>query len=252
MSIVLNETLWAEEAIKSRTLGKKPYDTIRRVARYYMDRGNKPAQVRKMIETFMLSCDPSISLSKWSDTIDAAIQKAKHSTAIHLTGVTITEPEMNMILSIEGRQGQRLAFTLMCLAKYQSAVNPAANGWVNGKDSEIMNMANIKNSIKRQSAIYNMLKNIGFIEFSKRVDNTNVRVCRFIEGKPAITITDFRNLGYQFNAYCGEDGYLKCAVCGLMVKRTGRTQKYCPECAAEVQSRNIAKYMQNKRADKSA
>lgn len=252
MNIVLNENSWAEEAISNRTLGKKPYETIRRIARYYLEQGNKPAQTRRLLETFILSCDPSASLSKWSDTIDAALVKAKRTPSVQITGVTITQPEMNLILSIEGRQAQRLAFTLMCLAKYQTAVNPSSNGWVNGKDSEIMNLANIKNSIKRQSAIYNMLNKIGFIEFSKRVDNTNVRVCHYIDGAPAITITDFRNLGYQFNDYCGEEGYIKCSVCGIMVKRTGRTQKYCPTCAAEAQSRNIAKYMQNKRANKTA
>ena len=34
MSIVLNECEWAERAIKDKTLGKKPYETLSRVAKY--------------------------------------------------------------------------------------------------------------------------------------------------------------------------------------------------------------------------
>ena len=35
MSIVLNEYEWAERAIKDKSLGKKPYETLSRVAKYY-------------------------------------------------------------------------------------------------------------------------------------------------------------------------------------------------------------------------
>ena len=36
MSIVLNEYEWAEKAIRDRDLGKKPGETIGRVAKYYL------------------------------------------------------------------------------------------------------------------------------------------------------------------------------------------------------------------------
>ena len=35
MSIVLKENDWAEKMIQSKSLGKKPSETLRRVARYY-------------------------------------------------------------------------------------------------------------------------------------------------------------------------------------------------------------------------
>ena len=39
MSIVLKENDWAEKMIQSKSLGKKPSETLRRVARYYIDSG---------------------------------------------------------------------------------------------------------------------------------------------------------------------------------------------------------------------
>lgn len=246
MSVILNETEWAKSAIENNRLGRKPYDTLRRVARYYIDQGNKPEQVRRMLDAFLLSCDPSASLSKWSDTIDAALNKAKKNAAIQIDSINITKPEMAIISSIDGRQAQRLAFTLLCLARYQQCINPNTNGWVALKDSEIMSMANIKNSIRRQSAIYNMLRENGLVEFSKRVDNVNVRVTFMTEGEVALSITDFRNLGYQLNMYNGEPLYMQCKMCGLTIKKTGRTQKYCKECAVIAQNQNIAKYARKK------
>lgn len=253
MSVILNEDKWAEEMISNHSLGRRPFITLKRVARYYLDRGNNQTQVRKMLESFMLSCDSTTSLSKWSDAIDTALAKAKKEPAIKISHIDISEPEMEIIQQIEGRQAQRLAFTLLCLAKYRLIVNPNSGGWVNFKDSEIMNMANIKNSIKRQSAIYNLLNKTGYIEFSKRVDNTNVRVLNIISGKPVMQITDMRNLGYQYNNYCGEPGYMTCTMCGIMVRKTGRAhKKYCQDCAAIAQAQNIAKYVKNRGVQKSA
>ena len=250
--IILNENEYAAKMVNECSLGKKPFETMRLVARYYLDSGHKPAEVRKMLDTFLLSCDPSTSLPKWSDMIDAALSKARQNLAVKIESINITEPEIQRILNIESKQAQRLAFTLLCLAKYWIAVTPKADGWVNSRDSEIMAMANIKTSIKRQSAIYHLLNSIGYIQFSKRVDNTNVKVCFFEEGKVALSITDFRNLGNQFNNYCGEPGYIKCQVCGLMIKKTGRQQKYCKACAAEMQLKCIAMHAKARREIKTA
>lgn len=252
MSVILNENEWAANMINNKSLGKKPFETLRLVARYYLDKGYKPGDVRKMLDSFLVTCDPSASLSRWSDVIDAALHKAKQNLAVAIDHIDITEPEMNRILAIESKQGQRLAFTLLCLAKYWLIVTPRADGWVNSKDSEIMSMANIKTSIKRQSAIYHTLNNLGLIQFSKRVDNTNVKVCFIEPGKTVLSITDFRNLGNQFNNYCGVPGYIKCSVCGIMIKKTGRQQKYCKSCATEMQIMCIAKHAKAKREEKTA
>jgi len=39
MNIILKENEWAEKMIQDRSLGKKPYQTLYRVARYYLDSG---------------------------------------------------------------------------------------------------------------------------------------------------------------------------------------------------------------------
>ena len=46
MSIILNERAWAEEAITYKSLGKKPSETLLRVARYYFDEQYSRQEVR--------------------------------------------------------------------------------------------------------------------------------------------------------------------------------------------------------------
>ena len=237
MILVLNETAWAKEMIASRSLGKKPFETVRRVARYYLDNKYPKRSVRKLLDTFMLQCDPTVSLPKWSNMLDAALDYALKHDSINIEYISISSDELAVINELNGRQLRRLAFTLLCLAKYWDIANKTDSHWVNNKDCDIMRMANISTSIKRQSILYRMLNEAGLIKFARRVDNINVQVC-FIGGDDElIKITDMRNLGYQYLRYLGEP-YFECQNCGLTVKYSdpvkGLRQKYCKDCAAEI------------------
>lgn len=253
MTIVLNEHEWAQDMIESRSLGDKPFETLRRVAKYYIDKDYSTKEVRCMLDTFLLQCDPNASLPKWSGTLDYAVKKALKYDAINIDAIKITEQEMSQIDNLNGKQIRRLAFTLLCLAKYWDIVNPQGDHWVNSKDSEIMRMANINTSIKRQSLMYFKLNEIGMIRFSKKVDNTNVRVCFITPGETVMTITDFRNLGYQYLKYHGEP-YFECQNCGITTKFNdpvkGCKQKYCKECAVEVATRQRVNSVMRRRNSK--
>lgn len=245
MTIVLNEHDWAEDMILNHTLGKKPFETMCRVARYYIDNGMSKRDVRMALESFLLQSDPTVSIPKWADLINSAINFAAKHPAINVEAITISKDEMARIDSLNGKQVRRLAFTLLCLSKYWNCVLGRNDGWINNKDSDIMRMANINTSIKRQSLMFYNLREAGLIEFSRKVDNTNVRVTLNETGEAAMHVTDFRNLGYQYKMYHGGQ-YFVCANCGITEKyenpNRGRKQKYCKSCAAKVMVRNRVNY----------
>lgn len=253
MSIVLNEHYYAEQAIQTRSLGKKPSETLSRVARYYIDScdsANKKT-IRSKLDLFLLQCDSTASIPKWSKMLDFATDWAFKHEAIQIDSIIITKPEMDKIDSLDGKQIRRLAFVLLCLSKYWNIVNSQNDNWVNSKDNEIMAFANINTSIRRQCAMYATLRDTGLIQFSKKVDNTNVRVCFAEDGDVAMTITDLRNLGYQYLKYHGEP-YFECTNCGITVKidepTKGRKQKYCKECAVEIKTRqNVNAVMRHRK-----
>ena len=240
MSIVLNEYDWVERAIKDKTLGKKPYETLSRVAKYYTYKNYARKEVRRLLDEFLLQCEPTASLVTWSDTLDSAAKYATKYPLIMIDEVAVTKPEMEKIDSLPGKQLRRLAFTLLCISKYLYAVSENTNYWVNTPDNEIMQMANINTSIKRQSSMFGQLKDAGMIRFSKQIDNLSVQVLFAEDGDVALRVTDFRNLGYQYMKYHGEP-YFECSHCGLTEKIKSATprrpQKYCAQCAVEIRTR---------------
>lgn len=254
MGIVLNETRWTEEMIANHTLGKKPSETLRRVARYYYDLGNGKRRVRKLLENFLITCDPCVSLPLWARSIETALTNAKKREAIDIEQIIITEPEMKTIDSIHSVMARRLAFTLLCLAKYWDIANDNQTHWVNSKDSDIMRMANINTSIRRQGAIYHDLGDAGLLRFSHKVDNTNIQVNYIQDGPTVLVVDELRNLGFQYAMYHNPTEYVKCANCGLVVKRdkttTGRPQQYCKECAASIRLKQNVESVMRKRYGK--
>ena len=251
MSIVLNEYEWAEKAIRDRDLGKKPGETIGRIAKYYLHNGYSKKETRDLLDAFVLRCDPNSSITKWSVVLDNSVKYASKYPLVILDEVPITVQEMQRIDELKSRQAKRLAFTLLCIAKYKYLARGNAGYWVGTNDSEIMSMANINTSIKRQSLLFGQLREAGLIRFSKKIDNLDVQVLFVSEGDTAVSITDFRNLGYQYLKYRGEP-YFECQCCGLTIKQNtgaGRKQKYCSCCAAKVkmqQSVNAVMRIRNK------
>lgn len=250
MSIVLNEYEWAERALKDKTLGKKPYETLSRVAKYYTYKNYSRKEVRRLLDEFLLQCEPTASLVTWSNTLDSATKYATKYPLIMIDEVVVTKQEMDKIDALQGKQLRRLAFSLLCIAKYLYAVSDNTNYWVNTPDNEIMKMANINTSIKRQSSMFGQLRDAGMIRFSKQIDNLSVQVLFATDGEPAVKVTDFRNLGYQYMKYHGEP-YFECVQCGLTDRikspSIGRPQKYCPQCAAEIQTKQKVNYAMRRR-----
>lgn len=235
MSIVLNECEYVERILKGYELGQKPTETLSRIARYYFSKdGFNKAGVRAELESFMLRCDPTINLVKWQDTIDRIIKSATKFPLIYIESVPITEKEIAICDELDGVQQRRLMFTLICLAKYSNLVNDKNGGWVNKPDKEIFKLANVVTSIKRQSLMLNDFRAAGMIRFSRKVDNVNINVqCLDNDGAPVLSISDFRNLGYQYMRFHG-GSFIECEECGLVIRKKCNAQKYCHDCAVDV------------------
>ncbi|MBR2505583.1 MAG: hypothetical protein IKB70_01380, partial [Bacilli bacterium] len=73
---------------------------------------------------------------------------------------------------------------------------------------------------------------MGLLEFSKRNDNLNCRVT-FVdnEGDEELFVSDFRELGYEYQKYKGEN-FIRCAECGILTRgNKNGTKKYCKDCS---------------------
>ena len=249
-NIILNEHEWAREKIEEPEFGKRPTETLRLIARYYLDQGYSKQQVRDKLDHYIIQCDRNASLVLWERAADSALKQALKRPAILIDEIIITKPELEVIDAIKGAQAQRLAFTVLCLSKYWDVCREDNNHWISSKHSDIMNMANIRASVKKQGSLFRQLEQDGLLKFPARIDAISMQIQYAQNGDVGLRINDFRNLGYQYLMYKGGD-FFKCEECGIITKvknpGVGRKQKYCPSCAPKVRTRqNVNAAMRSK------
>lgn len=238
MSIVLDERDFAERKLLSPEIGSRPGETLGRIAKYYYASGYTKKDTVKLLRDYLQKCDPKINLVRWDGLIKSSADYAEKRQLVEIDSIPITQKELDTVGKLGSRRLQRLLFTLICCAKFGNTTNPTNKNWVNIQDKEIFIMANVTVSCETQSLLLNDLMTMGLVGYSHVIDNTNICVCCLDnQGAPVLNITDFRNLGYQYQRYMGE-AYITCDKCGITVKKTGRRQKYCCSCAEDINREN--------------
>lgn len=232
--IITNERKYAERLLESKTIGENVYSTISLLARYYRHvlHSGKQQSVKAVTE-FLNFAYPKYSNEKAviDEHIEKSVNRARYYPLVECDGVWITKNEMKRIQSIHGKPLQRLAFTLLCLAKFGNTKNGNNNGWVNVDAKEIFTLARIPcTAIERYERMYE-LGRIGLIEFAKRNDNLNCRVTFISDDQRILFVSDFRELGYEYLRFCGEH-ITPCQECGTLIRNNKfGNKKYCAKCA---------------------
>lgn len=231
ISIILNERIYAENAINNGYISKKPSETLSILAKYYHKQGIKKSVIHKSLEEFMEKYYPNFNSAKWQLTIEKQVKQVEKYSLIEIDNVIITENELTTIRELKNKSLEKLAFTLLCLAKFSNAVNPHNNDWSNREDKEIFKLANIQADIKKQSLMMNDLKTAGLIEYSRIVDNINSHIL-FIDtdSLPILFVDDFRDLGFTYLIYKGEN-FTRCKDCGRIIRQNKQNNiVYCNDC----------------------
>ena len=112
----------------------------------------------------------------WINTVEKISSNAGKYPLTEIPGVRITESEMLTITSIHNKVLERLAFTMLCLAKFWNAKKPNNNGWVNADSKELFQYARISSKAIDREIRIGQLQDMGLLEFPKRNGNMNCRV----------------------------------------------------------------------------
>lgn len=233
--IILNEKEYAEECIRNKYVGDKPFHTLSILAKYYYHSlGYKKARIIELLTEFMAKYYAAYNFNRatWDDAIEKIVKNASKYKLYEIDGVWITETELKVIEGIHDKVLERLAFTILCLAKLGNIKNPNNNGWVNNNAKELFSMGRI--SCKSDSRFEKLckLRDISLLDFPRRIDNLSVKVTFIDEDSPKkLFISDFRELGYEYLKYKGEN-IIRCAECGLLIRNNKyHTKKYCSNCS---------------------
>lgn len=234
--IVLNEKKYAIECLENGFVGRKPFFTLSIIAKYYYYCLNyKKSKIEMLLNDFMFknySIGYQSDRLSWQDTIEKIVKKVNNYTLLELDGVKITKSELKTISGIGNPNKERVMFTILCLAKFGIARNPQSNGWVNTDSKEIFKMARVSCKAKERELYIGDLCDRGLLELPKRNDNVSLRVTFIDDGDEELFVSDFRELGYEYLKYKGEN-FIRCAECGILTRgNKNRTKRYCKDCAA--------------------
>lgn len=212
------------------------YTSLVILARYYYHNNCfRKKKIYNLLFDFLKRNYPRYELEEtyWINTVEKISSNAGKYPLTEIPGVRITESEMLTITSIHNKVLERLAFTMLCLAKFWNAKKPNNNGWVNADSKELFQYARISSKAIDREIRIGQLQDMGLLEFPKRNGNMNCRVT-FInddDKNESMFVSDFRELGYTYLKQKGEN-FIECAECGILIRNNKYgNKKYCKNCA---------------------
>lgn len=232
--IVLNEREYAEDCLRNNTVKEKPSYTFDVLAKYYYHiKGFKKKRIMELLTEFAEQNFEYYHVSRafWDNQIESVAAKARSKTLYEINEVWITENELKTIEGIDNPDLERLAFTLLCLAKYNHAKNKNNDYWVNQSPKEIFSLARVSCKAGDRPLYLNKLLVRGLLGHAKRNDNMSVRVTYADEeSEKKLRVFDFRELGYEYMLYRGGN-LTRCQECGILIKDTkNHNRRFCRDC----------------------
>lgn len=250
--IILNEKEYVRNILRDKCLEpSKVYPFLSIYARYlYQEQNLRKAGIMEELNRFMLHHYPRYHPADWSARIEKYAANAGKYPLCECDGIWVTENELNTVEEIQDKVLERLAFTLLCLAKFSNFRNPENRNWLHYSNGEIYSMACINTTAFEKDLKINRLRELGLIEYAKKVSSLSIQV-RYIDpdSENKLFISDFRKLGYEWRIYKGEK-YVRCRDCKILVKNGNGKRQYCRECAKiRNSSKTLERYHRNKITD---
>lgn len=267
MKFILNEKKYAENCINNNRLDKDNiYQTLVIMAQYYYDCTRfRKTKITELLIEYLQQTYPRYKqdAARWDKTCAriATHTGGKKTKLLELDGVPIYRKEMETIKGINDKTTQRLAFTMLCIAKLNSARNPKNNGWLNLGSKAIFDAAAVTGSAKIRDLKLHQMMELGLIEFTKKINKTNIRItymCTDDDAETAMVLSesDFLELGlyYQYNIYDKHDTIGKCEKCQryYMRRKANRyrlASKQCTYCIVAEEQNKQAKTEEKKCVD---
>lgn len=246
---VLNEREYVEKCLKYGKVDTQPGRTLALMAQYYYEiKKIRKVGIAELLVDFMKRHYKNYSRNPagYNDMCAKIANRTGGTPLLQIKGVSVTGAEMETIGKIHDKQKERLAFTMLCIAKMNNARKLANNGWLNINQNanfttaDLFQAARIKSKPKERDLLIADLASLGLVELPKKVNNNNIRVTFIDEaGEQALFVSDFRELGYIYQQYRGAN-IPRCAGCGVLFPNYNRNDgksQYCSRCAKKKQAK---------------
>jgi len=253
--LVTNEKDYIEKIINDGNylLTEKPMATLKMMAHYFCEQHHKDKkEITELLIDFLKKhyLKYQDNPHKWDDICESTAKritkKADGDKLLITDGIPVTQNEIAKINEIESfpdlsgtdkKTLKRLLFTIVVLGKYQNAKNQSM-GYISTKQTpiktiDLFQLANIQaNNSQRNQMIHKLFLG-GFIGFPNSKISDNCRAMFVDEhdtSKTVITISDLREIGYQFNREFYNNKFNVCVRCRRLIKTNSKHEEYCLDC----------------------
>jgi ABC-type antimicrobial peptide transport system permease subunit len=270
MNYKYNELAYVEKIYNNGFQTKHLPTEIRLLVLYFRDiLEYKPKEREYKIYEFCKKNIPNFRKERFYTTINKALRagEKKNQKLITISKIDIYKTEVDYINSLDVNQDyKKVLFTFLVQKKLNKIVyeykNNNKNNNKNNDNNNEYNMLYFKGGTKK----YNNIKRISNIPIkillNDEIVNTlaelklitiihkgtilldYIQNCRQ-EGDIVFTINDFDNIGLYLDFYNGIKGVIKCENCNKIIKPKNNKQKYCEECAVDVDRIKAKERMQN-------
>lgn len=155
--------------------------------------------------------------------------------------ILIYSSEIEIIKRLSGKKNQKVAFAILCLAKWRNSNYIYLNDSSSIHLKDVFSLVGLKDTNKNMSLILHSLNEQGFLD----VQLKPIMKC-FI---PCIVTSGEKSLEFDISEDSVKDNLLiivgdKCEYCGKLFERIKNNQKYCSECGKKM---NIIKTLERRR-----
>ena len=234
MDLILNEKQYIEKMLELGDCSPKDLGAnIALLTRYMYQEKYTQKEIYNGIEKFASKVDSDSDINNWYSFIDKCIGKAKKRDLLSIDYIPITQKELDTIKEIKNPARERLAFTLLVIAKFNNLKSETNNNWINYSMDVYFNLARVTCKVDDRPYMIYDLKELGLVEVSKKITRFNIRIT-FVdnESDPVLKITDMRELGYQYQNLGPKSKIKLCKRCGkpYKVKYSKGGSPYCTDC----------------------
>ena len=179
------------------------------------------------------------------ELVQKTIKTIRKSSLKLVEHIYITQSELDFIVSLNDIKLEKIAFVILCLAKYHNEVSEDADNCIYFKLNEIKNMARINMGKVDFEYFYNNLYDCGALQ-ENNSPTSKIQILNFVStdvNDPVILElqeVDYLELAYVYLSWKHKgQGYARCQKCNRLMKQ-GKTKprKYCEECAKEAEREN--------------
>ena len=244
---IFNEKEYIESIIEARQVDlSNPTNTIRKLARYnFYVNGYTKSKNYNAIVGYMSKNFKDFSEMTYQKAIDGCIRDVDKTPFKNIECVQITKNELDKISSLDDIKKQKLAFVLLCTAKYRDQYNPDNCHKTDISATDLYKMARVVLPREQRNIYLHFLVRDGLIEAHNNSKTKNKKLLFISEDSNDEVILklkeiDFKELAYVYMSWKNNgDGFTKCQRCGKTIKQSKtRPRKYCEECAEIVEREN--------------